>query len=402
MSAETPGASAQGEIWDKTTVAVAEAEPTRGGAADSAPALRFKTVDRQQMAWGPIEVESLIPPDHLARAIWELTGKLDWSRFCAQVKAVAGKAGCSPYPPRLLASLWILAYSEGISPPREMEELCAYHPAYRWLTGLQVVGYHTLSDFRVEQKEELDELFAQVLAVLQGEGMIQLEQIMQDGTKVKAAASPGSMHRAATLQRHLEAARERVRRLGSWSEQAPGESRPRQRAAQQRAAREKLQRMEQSLEELKKVRAEALGAASLKDPKECRVSETEPEVRKMKQPITGGFAPSYNVQVMTDAVADLIVSFQVVQAGNDQGQLESGLEEVQRRTGVSPKQAVVDEGYLSWDTVREMAQREVDLIGGGTALEEKKAASNRKRLENSGVTPEYYPQRFVYDAEKDL
>lgn len=405
MSAEIPGVAAQGEIWDKSTVAEAEATGSGAAAADSAPTRRFKPVDRQQMVWAAMDVDALIPADHLARAIWELTGKLDWSRFCAQVKAVEGKAGCSPYPPQLLASLWILALSEGIGSSREIEDLCRYHPAYRWLTGLRVVGYHTLADFRVEQKEELDELFAQVLAVLRDEGLIQLEQIMQDGTKVRAAASPGSMHREATLQRHLEAARERVQQLEHSSEaegEAEGESNSRRRAAQQRAAREKMQRMEQSLEELEKVRAEALAADSPKDPEECRVSETEPEVRKMKQPITGGFAPSYNVQVVTDAAEDIIVSCQVVQAGNDQGQLETGLEEVQRQTGVIPKQAVVDEGYLSWDTVREMAARGVDLIGGGTAQDEKNAASNQRRLENRGVAPEYYPQRFVYDAEQDL
>jgi hypothetical protein len=293
-----------------------------------------------------------------------------------------------------------LAYSEGISSAREIEELGKYHPAYRWLTGLRVVGYHTLSDFRVEQKEELEELFAQLLAVLRAEGLIPLEQIMQDGTKVQAAASPGSMHREATLQRHLEAAREQVRRLGE--EAASGALSPRRQAAQQRAAREKLQRMEQSLEELKKVQAEARAADPPKDPTESRVSESEAEARKMKQPITGGFAPSYNVQVMTDAEADIIVGVQVVQAGNDQGQLEAGLEEVERRTGVKPAQAVVDEGYLSWETVQEMADREVDLIAGGTALDEKNAVVNQKRLENRGVAAEYYPQQFVYDAEQDL
>lgn len=354
------------------------------------------------MAWAAINVDELIPPDHLARAIWELTGRLDWSRFCVENKAVEGAAGCSPFLPRLLASLWILAYSEGVSGSRQVAARCEYHPAYRWLTGLETVGYHTLSDFRVNHKAELDELFAQVLAVLQGEGLIQLEQMMQDGTKVRAAASPSSLHREATLQKHLEQARQQVQQMGDPRGESSGELSARQRAAQQRAAREKLQRMEQSLEELKQVRAEAAAADAKKDPAECRVSESEPEARKMKQPITGGFAPSYNLQLMTDAAADMIVGLEVVQAGNDQGQLEEGLKEAQRQTGVAPKQAVVDEGYLSWATVLEMQRRGVDLISGGTALDARHTTLNQQNLERRGVAAKYYPQEFVYDAEQDL
>ena len=41
----------------------------------------------------------------------------------------------------------------------------------------------------MERQEELDELFTQVLAALSKEGLITLETVMQDGTKIKALAS---------------------------------------------------------------------------------------------------------------------------------------------------------------------------------------------------------------------
>ena len=185
----------------------------------------------------------------------------------------------------------------------------------------------------------MDELFAQVLAALRDEGMITLERMMQDGTKVKAADSPASFHREAKLRQDLEEAGEGVRQMGDPRQDEPERS-ARQRKAQERAVRERWERLEQSLEELQKVRAEAEAT----DPAECRVSETEPQARKMKQAVGGGFAPSYNVQLMTDAAQDIIVGVQVVQARNDQGQLEAGVDEVRRQTGVVPRQAVVDDG----------------------------------------------------------
>jgi hypothetical protein len=35
------------------------------------------------------------------------------------------------------------------------------------------------------EKQQMDELFTQVLAALSKEGLITLEQVMQDGTKIK-------------------------------------------------------------------------------------------------------------------------------------------------------------------------------------------------------------------------
>jgi hypothetical protein len=91
------------------------------GVAPSAPAgsvparPRVKPVDRSQLSWQRLDVERLIEPDHPARAIWELVGQLKLEGFYAPIEAVEGTAGRTPWDPRLLVSLWIYAYSRGIS-----------------------------------------------------------------------------------------------------------------------------------------------------------------------------------------------------------------------------------------------------------------------------------------------
>ena len=279
------------------------------------------------MVWRAVDVERLLEPDHLARAIWEMTGRLDLTPYTAAVRAVEGEAGRPPIDPRLLISLWIYAYSEKVSSAREVARRCAYHPAYQWLTGCEVVNHHTLSDFRVDHQEALDKLFAQLLAVLSSEGLITLEQVVHDGTKVKAAASGKSFHREKTLRAHLEAAQERVRAMGDPREEGRGPAHGRR--PRQRAAREKVERLEQALEELKKVQAAPEARA---EKSERRVSETDPEARVMKQG-DGGHAPSHNVQISTDAAHAIIVGASVTQEASDQQQLVPALEEVQRQTG---------------------------------------------------------------------
>ncbi len=154
------------------------------------PLIRY--VNRRQMSWRAVDVERLIGEDHPARAIWALVGRLDLRRFYAGIESSETEGGRPAFDPQLLISLWVYAYSQGIGSAREVARRCEYDPAFQWLTGLDEVNYHTLADFRVERQKELDELFTQVLAALSKEGLITLEQVMQDGTKIKAQASTRS------------------------------------------------------------------------------------------------------------------------------------------------------------------------------------------------------------------
>src|SRR5467141_1674197 len=252
----------------------------------------IRRVNREQMLWRGVDVERLIEEDHSARAIWDLVGRLDWNGFYEGIECSAEEGGRPAFDPRLLISLWIYAYSQGIGSAREVARRCEYDPAFQWLTGLDEGNYHTLADFRVEKKNELDELFTQVLAALSKEGLITLEQVMQDGTKIRAAASPRSVQRESTIQEHWERARRRVQEMGDPRDE---ESSPRVKQARLRAQREQQERLDQAMEELEKLHK--LKAA--RSPNK-RVSISDPQARVMHQS-DGGLALSYNAQLSTDA-----------------------------------------------------------------------------------------------------
>jgi transposase len=171
-------------------------------------AKRLKPIDRSQSFWGAIDIEKLIEEDHPARGIWAMVTRLDLRRLEEKIKAVEGRAGQSSLDPRLLMGLWIYGYSEGISSARELSRMCGYEPGCQWLTGMQTVNYHTLSDFRIEHKRELDKIFVQVLGLLSAEGFIEMKRVTQDGTKLKAAAGADSFRREERIRRHLQLARE--------------------------------------------------------------------------------------------------------------------------------------------------------------------------------------------------
>src|SRR5208283_1572086 len=188
---------------------VKESKPD-GGLHESEPAPRLKTINRKQLLLRPIDVEALVPLDHEVRAIWEFTGHLDLTTYYEAIRAVEGRAGCTAFDPRLLLCLWIYAYSKGTGSAREISHLCDYDPAYQWLTGMEPVNYHTLADFRSSHKESLDRLFVEVLGIMSAEGLITLERVMHDGTKVKALAGSNSFRREERIREHLRAAEQQV------------------------------------------------------------------------------------------------------------------------------------------------------------------------------------------------
>src|SRR5204863_1067435 len=182
---------------------------------------RVKAVDRSQLTWQMLDVEGLIEQDHPARAIWDLVGRLKLEGFYAPIEAVEGGAGRTPWDPRLLISLWIYAYSRGISSAREIARRCTFEPAFEWLCGMAPINYHTLSDFRTAFGEALPELFVQALGVLSAGGLVSLERVMHDGTKIKACAAGGSFRRQERVQAHLEAARQQIQALEETAAEEP-------------------------------------------------------------------------------------------------------------------------------------------------------------------------------------
>src|SRR5580693_411229 len=249
------------------------------------PLIRY--VNRKQMSWRAVDVEHLNGEDHPARPIWALVGRLDLRAFYGAIESSPEEGGRPAFDPQLLISLWVYAYAQGIGSAREVARRCEFDPAFQWLTGLDEVNYHTLADFRVEKQKELDELFTQVLAALSKEGLITLEQVMQDGTKIRAQASDRSYLQEGAIREHLERARRRVAEMGDPQND---ESSPKAKQAQARARREQQERLEGALEELEKLQNRKQGE---KAKSKVRVSSSDPQARVMHQS-DGGLALSYN------------------------------------------------------------------------------------------------------------
>ncbi len=246
------------------------------------------------------------------------------------------------------------ATSDGENSAREIQRLTELHAAYRWLCGGVSLNHHTLSDFRSQSADVFDDLVTQVLALLMSHDLVDLTRVAQDGTRVRASAGASSFRKGNTLETLRQEARAHLVAVT-----ADPESGSRRAAAQKRAAQDRLSRLDAALAQLPEV-AKIKRKSGAKDPTP-RVSTTDPEARVMKMG-DGGFRPAYNVQLATTADdARVIVGVAVTQRGSDMGESTPMLEQVELRTGVRPRQLLVDGGYAKHDAIDEAAELNVTV-----------------------------------------
>ncbi|HWJ18766.1 MAG TPA: IS1182 family transposase [Geobacterales bacterium] len=354
---------------------------------------KLRTVNRLQTILATIYVEELIAADHKARAIWQLVESLDLSRFCEPLRTTVGCVGRSAWDPRLLVSVWVYAYSEGISSAREIERLMQWEPGLQWLSGTVSVNHHTLSDFRVEHKPALDELFAEMLAMLESAEVLSLEQVMHDGTKIRALAGADSFRREKTLRERLREARALVAQMGDPRADEPAKDR--KQAARERANRERVERLEAAQKELSALQAEK---KTEEEKAAVRVSLTEPEARLMKHG-DNAIAPSYNAQISTEGKSKIIVGAHLSQCSSDAQSLQPALEVVEENLGEKPKQVVVDGGFTNRTNIVKCDAQGIDLVGSMANSQERSEAA----MKSQGIDPAFAPHHFhILEAGQQL
>jgi transposase len=309
--------------------------------------------DRDQLL-PPMPLDDLLDDDHQARLVWQFVGGLDLSPLYQPIKAVEGHPGRPPADPAMLVALWLYATLEGVGSARALDYLCIQHNAFRWLCGGVSVNYHSLSDFRVEHLEFLDDLFTHSVAVLREQDLVDLNRIAHDGLRVRASAGAASFRRRATLDECLAEAKTQVERLRAELHEERASGNRRQAKAKERAAVERQERLQQALGRMPEM--EAKKKADQKE--KARVWSTDSEATIMKM-ADGGFRPAYNFQYSTDTTGMVVVAVAVTCSGSDAGQLLPAVEQIHDRFGVYPQEALADGGFATHQDIEALAAPEI-------------------------------------------
>ena len=293
--------------------------------------VRTREPVRTQATFGFDLPDDAIPVDHRARLLWRLVDSLDVSGFLRGRRAVEGSRGRDVLSAKMLLTLWLYAVSVNVGSAREIERRTRSDAAFKWIVGDQQVSRTTLAEFRVGHGEALDKVMTDVLAVLLQKGLLSLDLVAQDGTRVRASASAPSFRQWASLEECREHAALHLKAVLAESD---GDERAR--ALREQKARDYASRVEAAISELQTLIDDGLGGDI------PRASTTDPEARVMKMP-DGGFRPAYNMQLATAGDPEggprTIVGVRVTNTGSDMGSVAPMLDDIERRTGRSSRRA---------------------------------------------------------------
>ncbi len=298
------------------------------------------------------ELDMLLPPEHLARSIWEFVEAID-SRPCfSYVNTFSGYEGRPTTSPKILFALWIYSILDGNSSARKLTELCKNHNAYKWIAGGAPINRTMLAEFRSKDPMKFEDLLTTCLAVMLKADLIKDVDFSQDGTRVKANAGFNSFRREESLEDLKKELKSYIKQVIANSEDYD----KREKKNKLLIAQDRLKRVEEALNTLKKEREIKKDNSNTrghppteKELKEIRASTTDPVVRRMKMG-DGGFRLAYNVQFATGMSSRVIFGVDVVTT-LDSGTSPRMMAQVHSRLSklnmLAPKNWVGDAAYSS-------------------------------------------------------
>ena len=161
----------------------------------------------------PVDLQAQLVPGSFAHALHHLVDQLDLSAFDAHYRN--DDSGAPAHAPAMLLKAVLLAYSQGMVSSRSIERACRDNVLFIALTGDAKPHFTTIADFVSRSREAIAAVFAQVLTLLDGEGLIGRDMFAIDGVKLPSNASK---HRSGTRAEFLAQAQKMERAANTMLE----------------------------------------------------------------------------------------------------------------------------------------------------------------------------------------
>ena len=349
---------------------------------------KFKPYTSRQRYLLPPSPQDWLPPNHVAYFIDEIVDELDLKAIYRKYEGE--KRGQPPYHPQMMVKVWLYGYCKRIRSSRKLEQALYEDIGFRMLSGDQQPDHWTLSEFRRRHKEALGDLFWQTVQLANGAGLVKLDQVAVDGTKIKAYASKHAAMSYGRMEKEERRLREDIAHYFTQVEKTDeqedaiygdrrGDELPPELAStgkRLKAIREAMRALEQQAQEkIKRQQEERADKATRqgksyhprKDPgqikpfRKAQRNFTDPDSRIM---VDGNkaFIQGYNAQAAVDVESQVIVACDLSNQAADAPHLISVVQQIKENTGKVPNEVLADAGYFSARNVEELSKEMAVLI----------------------------------------
>ena len=133
----------------------------------------------------PQRIDENIAENDPVRIVNAVVDSLDLENFRKLYK----ESGRSAYHPKMMLKVILYAYMNNVYSCRKIEKLLLRDIHFMWLAGNEKPDFITINRFRNRVKDELDNVFTQLVLLLAERGFISLEVEYIDGTKIESKAN---------------------------------------------------------------------------------------------------------------------------------------------------------------------------------------------------------------------
>jgi transposase len=300
-------------------------------------------VNREQLTFLPRSVDEYVPADDGVRFIDGVIEALN----LASIEGGYKRVGAPPFSPRILVKVILYGKMRGIRSCRELSRACRENVKFMFLARGEQPDFRTINLFRRRFAVELGKLLGETVRLAHDEGMVSLEHVAIDGTKIKGYASKKSFVEPKELD---EAYRREFLRDCEEETEEDDDDEPKLPPALRDRTKLK-ERIHKAIEHLAQLETEGK-----KQPKQ--VSLTDPECHYLHAPKET--SPMYNLQAAVCAKQRIVVAGYATSAGSDNAELVPVLDEIVRNTAQAPIEVSADKGYCDYAGMVELEKRGIE------------------------------------------
>jgi len=375
----------------------------------------FKHYDQQQILAIPPTLEELIPQSHPVRVVNEVINKINIEPL---LKAYHIR-GSSSYHPQLLLKVLVYGYVTNIYSSRKLAAGCQESIYFMWLSSMSYPDHNTINRFRgVRLKNALRSVFEDVVKLLADEGLLSIDEINTDGTKIEANANKYTFVWKKSIQTNKEKMKKQLTEIWQYAQQiaADEDKMPEPPDFTEIDSQKVKATIDQLNEKLsgkenadKKMKAKLqyvtknypVNIAKYEQQEAIleernSYSKTDPDATFMRMKEdhmkNGQLKPGYNVQISTSN--QFIVNYTIHPNPTDTTTFPAHIAQHETSFGKAPKVVTADAGYGSEENY--------------TLLEEKQATAfvkygmfDKEQHENHNSKFPFASDKLFYNQEKD-
>jgi transposase len=339
-------------------------------------------------------IDNMIDQNNPVRVIDAYVESLDLKKL--EIKQPELKTGKPPYRPQVLLKIYIYGYYDKTRSSRRLETECNRNKEMIWLTEGLAPDFKTIANFRKNNRKAIKRIFKEFLELCNEAGLLSLETVAIDGTKLRAQNSLNNIYKRSEIEKVKKRIEEKIEEYLSIldaedEKESEGIKINKDEVKEVVNKLKKLRKHQNKVEEIKKI---------FEKDKELEIYFATDEDSRF-QSDKGKVRAGYNAQTVGDNKNKLIIANDVTNESNDLKQMTPMIEKVKEvKVGLgieNTTKAIMDAGYFSEvEIIKNKDDETIEVI-----VPDKKEVS---KIKKEGIVPAkgFEVEYFKYNKELDI